>query len=410
MDEHKIKTEVNRCFNCNNKPCVKACPLENDIPTIISLIQKNKFKEAYNLLTQTTVLPSICGRICPYEKQCKSNCTRKYKSEAIEIGLIECFLGDKAIEENWKLSNISNKLLGKNFAIIGCGPAGLTCAAFLKRNGANVTIYDKRSELGGLLRYGIPEFRLDKNILNAAIKQICDLGIQVVTNYDLEKNIDELKEKYDGIFLSIGANLPKKSSVVDDKLGWIFNCNEILENGISFDCRNKKIYICGAGNVAIDAARTLKRLGANSVTILYRRDAERMSAERKEIETAKKEKIKFEYNVNILKAFEECNVRKLRCVKTCELGLSVQNIENTEFEIDTDYLLMAIGSKTDSILLEKLKLETDKNGYVKIDENNQTSDEKIFAGGNLVGIKSTVAWAARSGRDAAYNIVKVYSS
>lgn len=406
MSELDIKNEVNRCFNCMNKPCLKGCPLNNDIASITKLMKNNKIKEAYNLLSETTVLPSICGRICPCEKQCKLNCTRKYKSEAIDIGGIESYLGDIAIKENWELSSFSNDLSNKKIAVIGGGPAGLTCATFLRRNGADVTIYEKKEHLGGLLRYGIPEFRLEKNILDEAIRHICDTGIHVITKYDLEKQIETLKNEYDAIFLSFGSNVPKKMNVDGEELPWVFDGNELLENGISFDCTGKIVYICGGGNVALDTARTIKKYGASKVTILYRREEERMPAEKKEVSSAKREKIDFRFNTNLLKIHELDGKRKIECAKTCEVGLGVQNIQNSNFELDADFVIMAIGSKPDENLIRKLNLETDKNGFVKVDENNCTSDEKIFAGGNLVGAKATVAWAARSGRDAAMSIVK----
>ena len=195
-------------------------------------------------------------------------------------------------------------------------------------------------------------------------------------------------------------------NVDGEDLPWVFDGNELLENGISFDCTGKIVYICGGGNVALDTARTIKKYGASKVTILYRREEERMPAEKKEVSSAKREKIDFRFNTNLLKIHELDGKRKIECAKTCEVGLGVQNIQNSNFELDADFVIMAIGSKPDENLIRKLNLETDKNGFVKVDENNCTSDEKIFAGGNLVGAKATVAWAARSGRDAAMSIVK----
>lgn len=407
MDEFDVKSEINRCFNCINKPCYKACPLNNDIPNIITLMKNNNMKDAYSLLSSTTVLPSVCGRICPCERQCRSNCTRKYKGEAIDIGTIESFLGDMAISEGWKLSKLSDNLKGKKIAVIGSGPAGLTCAAFLRRNGAEITIYERKEHLGGLLRYGIPEFRLEKKLLDKAIGHICNTGINVVTNYNLNNQIEGLKSSYDAIFLSLGSNIPKKMNIAGENLPWVFDGNEILENGITFDCVGKKVFVCGGGNVALDTARTIKKLGASEVTILYRREEGKMPAEKREVATARKEKIEFRFNTNILRIYEHDGNRKIECVDTCEVGLELKNVPDSKFELEADFVIMAIGSKPDENLIKKLGLETDKNGFLKIDENNRTSDSKIFAGGNLVGAKATVAYAARSGRDAADSIMKI---
>lgn len=407
MDVINVKSEINRCLNCINKPCYESCPLNNYIPNVIFLMKNSKMREAYEVLSSTTILPSICGRICPCRKQCESNCTRKYKSDAIDIGTIESFLGDMAIEENWRLSNLSNSLYRKKIAIVGSGPAGLTCATFLRRNGADVTIYEKKERLGGLLRYGIPEFRLEKRVLDKAIKHICDTGINVTTNYDLNNQIGQLKSENDAVFLSFGSNVPKKMNIYGENLPWVFDGNELLEDGISFDCIGKKVYVCGGGNVALDTARTIKKLGARKVTILYRREEEKMPAEEKEVSSARRENIEFRFNTNILRIYECDEKRKIECVSTCEIGLGLQNVPNSNFELDADYVIMAIGSKTDENLIKKLNLETDKNGFVKVDENNCTSDSKIFAGGNLVGAKATVAWAARSGRDAAQSMIKL---
>ena len=229
----------------------------------------------------------------------------------------------------------------------------------------------------------------------------------MVTNYNLNNQIEGLKSSYDAIFLSLGSNIPKEMNIAGENLPWVFDGNEILENGITFDCVGKKVFVCGGGNVALDTARTIKKLGASKVTILYRREEGKMPAEKKEVATARKEKIEFRFNTNILRIYEHDGNRKIERVDTCEVGLELKNVPDSKFELEADFVIMAIGSKPDENLIKKLGLETDKNGFLKIDENNRTSDSKIFAGGNLVGAKATVAYAARSGRDTADSIMKI---
>lgn len=404
MKDKEVEEEIYRCLNCVNKPCMKACPLENDVPKIIELLKLSKEKEAYELLSETNIMPSICGRICPYMKQCQSNCTRKYKETPIETGEIEASLGDLAYKNGWMFENISDELSGKKVAVVGSGPAGLTCAVFLKRYGAEVTIYEKREKLGGLLRYGIPDFRLSKGIIDELVDEISKLGINVVTNYSLEAGFEKLKNNYDAIFLSIGANVPRNVEIKGKDLKGVYDGNTLLENGIDFDCENKKIYILGGGNVAIDVSRTVKRLKAKEVTIIYRRSEEEMPAEKKEILVAQSEGIKFIFNTNIIRILGSDCVERIECIETSENDHIVENVNGSEHMLDADMVIMAVGSQADTDLIKRLSLEVSEKGFIKVNENNQTSSEKIFAGGNLIGVKATVAWAARSGRDTAEKI------
>lgn len=410
MRDKEVEKEIFRCLNCVNKPCMKACPLGNDIPKIIELLRLSKEKEAYELLFKTNIMPSICGRICPYMKQCQLNCTRKYKETPIETGKIEASLGDLAYKNGWTIENISNELNKKKVAVVGSGPAGLTCAVFLRRYGAEVTIYEKREKLGGLLRYGIPDFRLPKDIIDELVDQVSKLGIKVVTNYILGENFEELKNNYDAIFLSIGANIPRNVEIGGKNLKGVYQGNTLLENGIDFNCENKRIYILGGGNVAIDVSRTVKRLKAKEVTIIYRRSEEEMPAEKKEIIVAQDENIKFIFNTNIVKILGGNCVEKIECIETSENNHIIENIKGSEYLLDADIVIMAVGSQADVDLINKLNLETDEKGFIKVNENNQTSDKKVFAGGNLIGVKATVAWAARSGRDASENIKNYLNS
>lgn len=406
MAKLNVVEEVDRCISCVNKPCQAKCPLQNDITEVIKLVKQNKYKEAYELLCNTTVLQAICGKICPHEKQCQSNCTRKYKSDAIQIGNIESLIGDMAIEQNWEIPMISDELKNKKIAIVGSGPAGLTCAAFLAREGASVTIYEKQQYLGGILRYGIPEFRLDKKLLDETIAKILSLGIEVKNNLTLgtDFTLDELEQKYDAVFLSVGANVSRKMNIPGEELKGVFGGNELLENNQHPNYLEKHVFVCGGGNVAMDTARTVNKLGANSVTIVYRRSEAEMPAEKKEIAEAKAEGIKFLFNTNIVKVIGKESVEKIECVNTQYENDKLVNVKDSNYELNADYVLMAIGSMPQVGLLNELDIELTQKNYIKIDEAYKTSRPKTFAGGDLVGENSTVAWAARSGRNAANGI------
>ena len=425
----KIFDEVNRCFNCVKKPCMNACPLNNDIPKIISLVKDEKYEDAYEILTKTTVLPSITSIVCPHESQCKSNCTAKFKSEAVDIGNIENFLGRMAIEKGWKFSNISYDLVGLKLAVIGGGPAGLTVSAFLARNGAEVTIFEKQEKLGGLLRYGIPEFRLGKDLLDKAIDKILEIDIQ--TNFGdefgvgyksaisvecgrelgINLSLEDLKEKFDAIFLAFGSNISKPMSIMGEDFNGVFGGNELLESGSHPNYDGKVVFVSGGGNVAIDVARTIKRLGAKSVTILYRRSEVEMPAETKEINEAKMDGVEFLFYTNLIAIHGNDSVEEIECVKTFYDGEVVRdnlkNIDGSNFYLKADYVVMAIGSKINMELVNDLKLDVTSKNYIKIDDNYMTSDEKIFAIGDLAGVNSTVAWAASSGRKAVEKFIEL---
>lgn len=309
-------------------------------------------------------------------------------------------------------------LKSKKVAVVGSGPAGLTCAAFLARTGIQVTIYEKHNELGGILTHGIPEFRLEKSIVDATISKIINLGIKVELNKELGKNIKlyELQEEYDAIFISIGANIPSKMNIEGENLEGVYGGNHLLEYNDHPIYTNKKVAVIGGGNVAMDSARTIKRLGAKKVYVIYRRSEEQMPAEKKEIEDAKKEGVEFLFQTNIVKILSEDNdiVSKIECVKTQlvqkdgEKRLSPINIEGSNYIMDMDYVIMATGSKPEDKVIEEF--EKNKWGYININEKMQTSIPKVFAGGDIVGEKATVAWTSRSGRNAAKNIIEFFTN
>ena len=399
------------CLNCKNSQCrIKGCPLDNCIPEFIHEIDS---KKAYEILCNTTVLPAICGRICPHEKQCEGSCIRGIKGEPVSIGAMEAYIGDLSIENNYELSiEVDERAKDKRVAVIGSGPAGLTCAAFLARRGVKVTIYEKHDKLGGLLTHGIPDFRLPREVVEKTIEKILDLGVETKLNQELGRDfeIEDLAKKYDAVFVAIGANIPAKMNVEGEGLEGVYGGNYLLEYNKHPNYTGKKVAIIGGGNVAMDSARTIKKLGASEVYVIYRRAEEQMPAEKKEIADAKKEGIEFLFQTNIVKILGKEKVEKLECIKTelvkkeGENRLSPVNIEGSNFILDMDYVVMATGSKPENNIIEKF--EKNEYGYIKIDENMQTSISKVFAGGDIVGQKATVAWAARSGRDAVEKILK----
>ena len=412
----QIEQKANYCLNCKVKPCSqKGCPLNNNIPDFIQALKKEEYLEAYKILSETTVLPGVCGRICPHEKQCQGSCVRGIKGEPVSIGELEAYVFDKVHELGYNLSDCYEKKekTNKKVAIIGGGPAGLTCAGFLAKEGINVTIYDKYDYLGGLLVFGIPEFRLPKEIVKTTVKDILDLGVEVKYNKELGKDFElkDIEDQYDAIFLSIGANVSSKMGVEGEELKGVYGGNELLEYNLHPKYTNKKVIVVGGGNVAMDCARTINKLGAKEVTVVYRRAEEQMPAERKEILDAKNEGIKFAFQNNIVKIIGQDKVEKVELVKTDlikkegESRLVPVNIENSNYQVDVDYIVMALGSKPQEYVKD-LGLKLNKWGNIEVDDEYKTSNPKIYSGGDLAGMKGTVAWAAKSGRETAKNIIK----
>lgn len=409
-----IKQKSEYCLDCKMKPCsLKGCPLNNDIPEFIKQIREEKYEKAFETLSNTTVLSSICGRICPHKKQCEGSCVRGIKGEPVNIGELEAFIGDYAINNNLKISKTNETIKQViKVAIVGGGPAGLTCGAFLAKQGIQVTIYEKYEFLGGLLMYGIPNFRLSKDIVENTIKKIIDLGIKVKYNQKLGENLklDYLTENYDYVVLTFGANVSSKMGIEGEDLKGVYGGNELLENKNHPNYEGKTVIVNGGGNVAMDTARTVERLGAKSVKIVYRRAKEQMPAEEKEVLDAEKEGIEILFQNNIVKINGKEKVENVELIKTelikkeGDTRLSPVNIEGSNYTIQADYVVMALGSKTDDFI-QNLGLELDNKNNIKINENYQTSNPKIYAGGDVRGGMKTVAWAARDGRNIAVEII-----
>lgn len=406
----EIKKQAEYCLNCKTKPCKSGCPLQNNIPDFIKCIKEEQYEEAYHILSETTIFEPICGRICPQKSQCEGSCVRGIKGESVQIGELETFIGDYALKniDSIKVEKVKNN---QRVAIIGSGPSGLACSYYLSTRGVKVDIYEKHSKLGGLLRYGIPEFRLEREILDKWLeKYILNENVKVFTNVALGKEItlEQLKRDYDKIILAFGANVSNKMNIEGEEKEFVLGGNELLEYRNMPNFQGKKVAVIGGGNVAMDTSRTIKKLGAKEVCVVYRRAEKQMPAERKEIEEAKEEGIEFLFQTNMIKVLDD----KIECVKTELIKKEGEtreypvNIENSNFLIDIDYVVLAVGASPDKRVIDRLGLETNKWGYINVNENYQTSDEKIYACGDLAGNKQTVAWAARSGFECAKALIK----
>ena len=406
----EVKNLLSNCASCIIKPCQVGCPLNNDITSFIKEMKNDNYKGAFDILSNTTVLMSLCGRICPHFQQCQAKCVKGVSFEAVEIGKLESIIGDMALENNWTIS--APKETKHNVAVIGGGPAGLTCAAFLRRNGIKVTIYEKHNYLGGIMMHGIPEFRLPKNLVKKVTDSIISLGIDVKYNQELGKDytLEQIKEKYDAVFIGVGANFSNKMNIEGEDLLGVYGANEILENNTHPDYKDKVVIVSGGGNVAMDISRTAKRMGAKQVIVVYRRSENELPADKKEIEEAKEDGVEFKFLTTITKVIGKDKVEKLELLqnkliqKENDTRPSPVSIEGSNYEIEADYVMMAIGSHSDEYI-STLNLDQEK-GRIKIDKNGKTSDEKIFSGGDIAGTKGTVAWASRAGRNAAYAIIE----
>ncbi len=404
-----MKEKAEYCLGCINEPCSKACPLENDIPNFIKCIKENRLEDAYHVLTQNTVLSSICGRICPHDKQCQGSCTRRFKGDPVSIGELEAYIGDLSIRKNWTIP--IKERINKKVAVIGSGPSSLTCANFLYRNGIDVTIYEKYDKLGGILNHSIPDFRLDKDIVEETINKIIK-GINIKYNMELGKNfsLEDIIDEYDYIYLGIGSNISNDLNIPGEDLNGVIGGNELLEKKLDINFEDKTIIVNGGGNVAMDVARYIKRKNPHKVIVVYRRSENEMPAEKKEIADAKNENIEFLFKTNILSINGDNKVEEISAIHTELVEKENErpypvNVEGTNFNVKCDYVIKAIGSSFDKNIINKLNIET-KNRLIVVDEKQKTSNDKVYAGGDLTNQKRTIAWAARSGRNAAEAIIE----
>lgn len=422
--EEMAINEANRCLQCKHQPCVKGCPVMVQIPDFIKLIAEGKHIEAYEKIRETNGLPAICGRVCPQESQCEMLCVRGIKNEPVAIGRLERYCADYAIAAG--VEPITCKCtLGKKAAVIGSGPAGLTCAADLAKEGVDVTIFEAFHTPGGVLKYGIPEFRLPKSLVQKEIDSLVGMGVKIETNMVMGKilDIDDLKKMgFETIFIGTGAGLPSFMNIPGENLNGVYSSNEFLTRinlmkGYTFPendtpvIRHKKVAVVGGGNVAMDAARCAMRLGAEKVYIIYRRSEAEMPARKEEIEHAKEEGIEFNLLMNPVEILgsEEGDVTGIRVIRM-ELGEPDASgrrrpvpVVGSEFDIDVDAVVVAIGQSPNPLMREATPdLKTQKWGGIIIDEETgATSIEGVYAGGDSVSGAATVILAMGAGKIAA---------
>ena len=415
--------EANRCLNCKNKPCVGGCPVAIDIPAFIQKIKEGQFEEAYQIISRSSSLPAVCGRVCPQETQCESKCVRGIKGEPVAIGRLERFVAD------WHMAHASEKPVkpqsnGHKVAVVGAGPSGLTCAGDLARKGYEVTVFEALHTAGGVLVYGIPEFRLPKAIVQKEIDTLKDLGVEIQTNMVIGKvlSIDELFEMgYEAVFVGSGAGLPRFMNIPGENLKGVYSANEFLTRVNLMKAFRKdnptpiqqvrRVAVVGGGNVAMDAARCAMRLGAEKVYIVYRRSMDELPARREEIEHAMEEGVEFKLlsnPVEILGNEHKC-VTGIRCVEM-ELGEPDASgrrrpvvKEGSEFELEVDCVIMSIGTSPNPLIRSTTPgLETQKwGGIITEEETGQTSREGVYAGGDAVTGAATVILAMGAGKTAA---------
>lgn len=420
-EKHAL-AEAARCLQCKNAPCIKNCPVGIDIPAFIQFIKDGKFREAIHKIKEKNSLPAICGRVCPQEEQCQSNCTVGRIGEPVSIGRLERFVADLEREQGLELPQKAPPT-GKRVAIIGAGPAGLTAAADLVKLGHDVVIFEALHKPGGVVVYGIPEFRLPKKIVEAEADYIEKLGVEIKTNYIIGqlKTIEELLGEFDTVFIGTGAGLPRFMGIPGENLCGIYSANEFLirvnlMKGYAFPEYDTPIYVgervavVGGGNVAMDAARCALRLGAHEVSIVYRRAREQMPARNEEIENAEEEGVIFKLLTNPTRFIgdERGWVRAMECIKM-QLGPPDESgrrrpepIENSEFIMDVDTVIIAIGNKPNPIIQQTTPgLEVTKWGTIAVDENGKTSIDGVYAGGDIVTGAATVISAMEAGKRAA---------
>ncbi len=429
--EEMALKEADRCLNCKNMPCVSGCPVNIHIPEFISKVKEGDFEAAYEIISKSSSLPAVCGRVCPQESQCEAKCIRGIKGESVGIGRLERFVADW---HNEHFSGVIKKAEpnGHKVAVVGSGPAGLTCAGDLAKRGYAVTVFEAFHVAGGVLVYGIPEFRLPKKIVEKEVDTLKSLGVEIQANFVIGKtlDIDELFDMgYEAVFIGSGAGLPRFMGIEGESLKGVYSANEFLtrnnlmkaykDDAATPVLKAKKVAVVGGGNVAMDAARTALRLGAEKVYIVYRRSLDELPARREEVEHAMEEGIEFKLLCNPTRILGYRNpddkrdakngfVNGIECIKM-ELGEPDDSgrrkpveIKGSEFVLDVDCVIMSIGTSPNPLLTSTTEgLETCRHGCIVADETGKTSKEGVFAGGDAVTGAATVILAMGAGKTAA---------
>lgn len=420
-DENTAIEEAKRCLNCKHRPCVSGCPVNIAIPDFIALVAEGKFEEAYQVISNTSALPAVCGRVCPQEKQCESKCVRGIKGESVGIGRLERFVADYHNNHSEiKAQEIEKN--GKSVAIIGSGPSSLTCAGDLAKMGYKVTIFEALHVAGGVLVYGIPEFRLPKSIVAREVEGLKALGVDIETNVVIGKSIsvDDILQKYDAVFIGSGAGLPRFMGIEGENLKGVYSANEFLTRinlmkAYEEDSRTpvqhgKRVAVVGGGNVAMDAARCAMRLGAEHVYVIYRRSMDEIPARAEEVEHAQEEQIEFRTLTNPVRILgdDDKNVCGIECIDM-ELGEPDESgrrrpvaVKGSEHVIDVDCVIIAIGTSPNPLIKATTAgLDVDKRGCIVADESGKTSRDGVFAGGDTVTGAATVIKAMGAGKASA---------
>ena len=431
-NKEEAMEEASRCLNCKNAQCIKGCPVSIQIPDFIAAVKEGDIEKAYEVISESSALPAVCGRVCPQESQCEGKCIRGIKGEAVSIGKLERFVADWARENNIKPQGTTEKN-GHKVAVIGSGPAGLTCAGDLAKLGYDVTIFEALHEAGGVLVYGIPEFRLPKSkVVAAEVENVKSLGVKIETNVIIGRSvtIDELMEKegFEAIFIGSGAGLPRFMGIPGEQAKGVFSANEFLtRNNLmkafkeGYDtpiARGKKVVVVGGGNVAMDAARTALRLGAE-VHIVYRRSEAELPARVEEVHHAKEEGVIFDLlqNPTEILVDEEGCVKGIRIIKM-ELGepdesgrRSPVEIPGSEYEIEADTVIMSLGTSPNPLISSTTKgLDVNRRGCIICEDDGATSKEAVYAGGDAVTGAATVILAMGAGKAAAKGIHEYFQN
>ena len=423
-DENTAVEEAKRCLHCKHRPCVSGCPVNIAIPDFIALVAQGRFEEAYQVIAKTSALPAVCGRVCPQEKQCESKCVRGIKGEPVGIGRLERFVADYH-NAHTPLEKADIAKNGKRVAIVGSGPSSLTCAGDLAKMGYAVTIFEALHIAGGVLVYGIPEFRLPKAIVAREVEGLKAMGVDVETNVVIGRSIsvDDMLQKYDAVFIGSGAGLPRFMGIEGENLKGVYSANEFLTRinlmkayRDDYDTpirKGKNVAVVGGGNVAMDAARSAMRLGAEHVYIIYRRSEAELPARREEVHHAKEEGIEFVLLTNPVKIHgdENANVKSIECIKM-ELGEPDASgrrrpipVEGSNFEIPVDTVIMSLGTSPNPLIRTTTEgLEANKKGCLVADEHMATTREGVYAGGDAVTGAATVILAMGAGKTAAASI------
>lgn len=432
--EEQALIEADRCLNCKNKPCVSGCPVEIRIPDFIAEIRNKDYRKAYSIISETSSLSAVCGRVCPQENQCEAKCVRGQKGEAVAIGRLERFVADRHEIENTIVDIPSTN---KKVAVVGSGPSSLTVAGDLQKQGINVTVFEALHTFGGVLTYGIPEFRLPKKIVEQEIDGLKRLGVKFEKNVVIGKTltVEELFEQgFEAVFIGSGAGLPNFMGIDGENLVGVYSANEFLtrNNLMKAYCpdsdtpilKAKRVAVVGGGNVAMDSARSAIRLGAEHVYIVYRRSMNELPARKEEVERAIEEGVEFCLLTNPTRILGYNNaddkkdprngrVKGIECVKM-KLGEPDSSgrrrpevIPESEFVLDVDCVIMAIGTSPNPLIKKTLKnLEVNKRGGIVVDENGKTSIEGVFSGGDAVTGSATVILAMGAGKTSAKAIVE----